>query len=184
MLRGDELFVDTVKHAIQATWPGGIQKECILVSGTENVHEVKLHGTPWNDCDGEQNFRCNQMMIRLLGELGGVGYKLICGTNLKGTMDSFFFFKEESYRVGASDFCILSLNNGDLIRLIDCNDMIESVENAINKSEYKIQRISSEYGGIEFKLKGCPWNCSGVPAIESRRLLCRISEELLAQVAQ
>jgi len=38
------------------------------------------------------------MMIRLLGELGGVGYKLICGTNLKGTMDSFFFFKEESYR--------------------------------------------------------------------------------------
>ena len=31
--------------------------------------------------------------------------------------------------------------------------MSESVENAINKSEYKIQRISSEYGGIEFKLK-------------------------------
>ena len=41
----------------------------------------------------------------------------------------------------------------NVFRLIDCNDMSESVENAINKSEYKIQRISSEYGGIEFKLK-------------------------------
>ena len=43
-----------------------VYRECILVSGTENVHEVKLHGTPWNDCDGEQNFRLENIIELLL----------------------------------------------------------------------------------------------------------------------
>ena len=39
-----------------------VYRESILVSGTENVHEVKLHGTPWKDCDGEQNFRLENII--------------------------------------------------------------------------------------------------------------------------
>ena len=120
------------------------------------------------------------MLINIFGRLGSVNYKLLAGTNIKGGTDSLFFIHDRDYRVSPADFCIVSLNKNDRLRLVNCVEMADVVRQVVIRNYGEIQKEEDKYGSWEFKLPGYPWNCSGHEAIRSRRLISRVSEAMLA----
>ena len=58
--------------------------------------------------------------------------------------------------------------------------MASPVRETISRDYGEIQREEEKYGSWEFKLSGNPWCCSGDQAIQSRQLISRISETMLA----
>jgi len=180
-LRADEQFREIVRTAIVDSWPNGIQRESTDQVNDIELQEIKLHGNPWYDWEGEDNVRCRQMMIKIMTRLGQYSYKLISGINLKGTTDTLFFFKDETYRIGEQDICMVSLNHKDKLRLVDCMDLKEVVLNTITNNGNEIQEHKDKYGVYSIKLMGYPWSCSGHEAIQSRRLISRIAETFLSQ---
>jgi len=180
-LRADEEFIGIVRGAIQQAWLKGIQNESDVQVNSESLHEIKLRGNPWYDMEWEDSFRCRQMIVRILNNLGQYGYRLMNGVNLKGTTDTLFFFKDETYRVSDKAFCMISLNYSDRIRLIDCLEMIQPIEDTILRNGNEIQNQQHKHEGYEFKIRGYPWHCTGDEAVMSRRLINRISETFLSQ---
>ena len=92
--------------------------------------------------------------------------------------DSLFFMLDLNYRVTPANFCMISLNKNDRLRLINCNEMIDSIRETIKTNYGELQREADKYGSWEFKLTGYPWNCIGDAATLSRRLIARISDTM------
>jgi len=179
MVRANERFQDVVKASINEAWPLGIQKEQSIESCGETLAEIKLNGNPWIDYAGAENINCRQMLIQIFGQLGSINYKLLFGTNIKGGTDSYFFIYDENYRIDPSNICMVSLNKYDRLRLINCVDLAGPIRDTILVNGGEIQREEDKYGSWEFKLKGTPWCTHGEEAIQSRRLISRVSEKLL-----
>eukprot|EP00092_Neocalanus_flemingeri_P024478 GFUD01026546.1.p1 GENE.GFUD01026546.1~~GFUD01026546.1.p1 ORF type:complete len:438 (+),score=109.53 GFUD01026546.1:178-1491(+) len=179
MLRADTRFIDTVRNAIIEAWPLGIQNEKTMESCGETLTEIKLNGNPWIDYAGAENINCRQMLLKILGQLGSINYKLLAGTNIKGGTDSLFFIQDPGYSITPASLCMISLNKYDRLRLVNCTDMAGQVRDTITKHYGVIQREEDKYGSWEFKLTGNPWCCSGDLAIRSRQLISRISETML-----
>jgi len=181
LLKADDQFREIVRTAIVDSYPNGIQRESTDQVNNIELQEIKLYGNPWFDWEGEDNVRCRQMMIKIMTRLGQYSYKLISGINLKGTTDSLFFFKDETYRIGEQDICMVSLNHKDKLRLVDCMDLKDVVLNTITNNGNEIQEHKEKYGVYAIKLRGYPWSCYGDEAIQSRRLISRIAETFLSQ---
>merc|ERR1740128_1579311 len=178
--RSDTEFTRITKDAIIESWPRGIQNEDTKTVSSETIEDIKLHGNPWYDVwsEGEDNYRCRQMIVTLMTRLGQHGFKFIAGINLK-TTDTFFFFKDPNYRVPDNNFSCVSLNYSDRLRLINCPEMVQPVADTIMRNGNEIQRQRAEHDGYEFKIVGYHWHCSGEEAVASRRLICRIAETFL-----
>ncbi len=75
---------------------------------------------------------------------------------------------------------VVSLNRTDRIRfmgeLSSDQRIVDAVKTCIedNWQPGETLSIRDYYGAVEFKLKGHPFHCSGMDAVGSRRLICKI----------
>ena len=78
---------------------------------------------------------------------------------------------------------VISLNSTDRIRLIAAPpEVTQCVRNTIVSFWKKgIQKEQDYYGSWDFKLKGTPWWADGTEAVQSRLLITKIVEALLAR---
>jgi len=117
-----------------------------------------------------------RLICNMAGRMGGLNWRLLASTNLKGTSDSFFFIHDSSFTAHPNDFCILTLSKRDRFRLINCNQLAEPLKQAVSASGQVIQEELDYYGCYELKIAGNPWWCEGEEAIRARRSMSRIFE--------
>jgi len=79
------------------------------------------------------------MIHKILGRLGQHNYKMIFRMNLTSTSDTLYFVKDESYSMREQDFCMVSLNSWDKIRLIGCPELENAVAQTITDNGNIIQ---------------------------------------------
>jgi hypothetical protein len=108
--------------------------------------------------------------------MGGLNWRLLASSNLKGTADSYFFIYDPTFSAHPNDFCMLTLAKMDRFRLIYCNHLLEAMESAITAAGFSIQEKLDYYGCHEIKVHGNPWHSSDSEAIAARRSISRIME--------
>jgi hypothetical protein len=91
-------------------------------------------------------------------------------------------FQDRNYAGGETRFCMLSLNYGDRIGLIDCpQEVVDTVRRCIDQYWPDGVRDTRRHElCVEYKLKGYPWKSEGDDAINSRFLITLILQSLVA----
>ena len=177
--KGDENVIAGVRDVILQSWPKGIQKEEKEPTKWDTPFEFKLSGNPWVSTN-EESTACRALLADLIAKMGFMRWRFYVSVNLKGGTDVFFFIKDEDYTCMEKDFGVLSLNRKDRIRLIKFGDEVKaSVQQCIEENHKTTDVEEKDYhGAVEYKLKGSPFAASGMEAIATRRLLCRLLETL------
>ena len=179
LLNHDEVVKNKVVEAVQETWPQGIQ-------GTEDgemfgltLHDIKMNGNPW--FTSEANVDNNRIICRVLSKLSELNLRLVAGINIKGGTDSLFFIQDSAFSQQKTEFCTISVCQRDRMRLVDCKEMCNDVEQIVQQNQYRVQDKSIKEHHAKLKLSGTPWHCSGYESVKSRQLISRISEAMLKQ---
>eukprot|EP00397_Hematodinium_sp_SG-2012_P022879 GEMP01023736.1.p1 GENE.GEMP01023736.1~~GEMP01023736.1.p1 ORF type:complete len:546 (+),score=109.84 GEMP01023736.1:89-1639(+) len=181
LLRATSSVTYAIKQALVASWAQGVQVETSEEICGEMITKFKLKGRPWcTSGSSSTQVESRRMMLALIGQLSKLHYRLLSGVNLKGGADSLFFIHDPTYLCTETDFCMISLDKNDRLRLINCSDMAHTVKNAILHNGNVLQHEKGGRGYWEFRVKGTPWCCVGQEAVESRRIISRISETMLA----
>ena len=179
LLNFDQGVKDKVVEAIQETWPEGVQgSEDSEVLGL-TLHNIKMNGNPWFTSDADVDN--NRIICRVVSKLSELNLRLVAGINIKGGTDSLFFIQDSSSSPEKIDFCSISLCKCDRLRLVDCKEMCDTIQQVIQKNKYHIQDKSIKEHHAKLNLSGSPWNCSGYESVKSRQLISRISERMLSQ---
>ena len=170
-----QVVLDVVKE----NWPKGIQR----TKSIGQVLEVKLKGSPWR-AHGDDSIKSKVLLRALLNELVSRNWVVYGSTNLRGNADTISFKYDptienlDSFKVGF----ILSLDRDDRMCLHNApQEAIDAVRVTL-KDEYEegIQREKGKSTAFEFKLTGIPWCGLLSSAVDSRLLLCKIFERLVA----
>ena len=166
-----------LREAIQVAWRLGHQEWTY----NDGVLKVKLRGTPWKSSD-EQAVQSKIVIQDIIATLRRHQWAFVCNVNTKSTTDSFFFKFEPSIVPGeASEFCTISLNRDDRLRLIKVKeDVISRIRQVIETvwAPDKIQKEKEWYGSWEFKLAGIPWHSSSDHSIKARYLIIKVLEAM------
>ena len=174
LLHHDEHVKQAVMHALGDAWPNGVSSTKDLKVCGEQLHEINLNGIwGWTHKDG---INTRRTICRLVGRLGGLNWRLLASTNLKGTADSYFFIYDPTFTAHPNDFCMLTLAKTDRFRLINCNHLLEPLESAIASAGLSIQDKLDYYGCHEIKVHGNPWCSYNKEAITARRSISRVME--------
>ena len=174
LLHHDEYIKQAVMLALGDAWPKGVSGTEDIMSSGEMLHEISLNGY-WGHTH-EDGINTRKAICNLVGRMGGLNWRLLASTNLKGTADSFFFIYDPTFTAHPNDFCMLTLSKMDRFRLINCNHLLEPMETAITAAGLSIQEKLDYYGSHEIKVHGNPWHSTGHEAIVARRSISRIME--------
>ena len=177
LLNHDNLVKNKVIEAIRETWPQGIQEAGDSEMFGIRLHDIQMNGTPWFTSDA--NVDNNRIICRVVSKLSELNLRLVAGINIKGGTDSLFFIQESGLKQQKPEFCAISLCKSNRLRLVDCKEMCNQVEQVIQRSQYRLQDKSVRENHAKLKLSGSPWHCSGYQSVISRQLICRISESML-----
>lgn len=181
LLNHDHRAKNKVVEAIQETWPTGIQEaqDCDVLGLM--LHDIKMNGNPWYT--SEANVDDNRIICRIISKLSEINLKLVAGINIKGGTDSLFFIQDSALSpiLHKTEFCAISLCQHNRLRLVDCKEMCNYVEQVITRNQYQIKDKSVREHHAKLKLNGSPWHCSGYESVKSRQLISRISESMLKQ---
>ncbi len=179
VLRGCGYVNDCVKSAIVTIWKYGIQKETTEECLSETVKIFKLRGNPWVG-EGEESALCRQLVLGLVGGLGRCHWRLFASTNIKSGIDSLFFVYDECYALSTSQLAMVSFNRSDRLRLFNFDSQVISIVRTtiLNFYQNKEPSQSDHFGCVELKLKGYPFECSGMDAVATRQFVCRLLEAL------
>ena len=174
LLRHDEHIKTALMLALGDTWPKGVRGSEDFESLGESVHEVTLNGY-WAYVEGD-GVNTRKAMCNLVGRMGGLNWRLLASTNLKGTEDCYFFIYDPTFSAHPNDFCMLTLGNRDRFRLINCDHLLDVLERTIVSAGLTILDKQDYYGCPEIKVWGNPWRSHGNEAISARRSISRIME--------
>ena len=175
LLHHDEHIKTAVMLALGDAWPSGVKGSEDVESSGEMLHEISLNGSwGWTN---EYGIDTRKTICNLVGRMGGINWRLLASTNLKGTADCYFFIYDPTFSAHPNDFCMLTLAGMDRFRLINCNHLLnEPMESAITTAGFSIQEKLDYYGSHEIKVNGTPWRSSDSEAIAARRSISRIME--------
>ncbi|KAL5272163.1 hypothetical protein ACHWQZ_G000402 [Mnemiopsis leidyi] len=174
LLHHDENIKQAVMLALGDAWPNGVSSTKDVVASGEHLHEIHLNGIwGWTHKDG---INTRRTICNLVGRMGGLNWRLLASSNLKGTADSYFFIYDPTYTAHPDDFCMLTLAKLDRFRLINCNHLLEPLQSAITSVGLSIQEKLDYYGCHEIKVHGTPWRSSDNEAIAARRSISRTME--------
>ncbi len=166
-----------LRAAIQMAWRLGHQEWAY----NDGVLKVKLRGTPWKSSD-EQAVLSKIVIQDIIATLRRHQWSFVCNINTKSTTDSLFFKFDPSIVAGEStEFCTISLNRDDRLRLIKVKeDVISRIRQVIESvwAPEKIQKEKEWYGSWEFKLAGYPWHSTSDPSIRARYLVVKVLEAM------
>uniref|UniRef100_A0A914UUV2 DUF2971 domain-containing protein n=1 Tax=Plectus sambesii TaxID=2011161 RepID=A0A914UUV2_9BILA len=144
---------------------------------------MRLMGMPWVS-ENDEGMDARRFILQMLHELQEIGWFLYNTANVKGTADCMFFIRHPNGEDGwdeKSDFSMISLNNNDRLRLIDCDEKMPArFRKCIDTHWGKglIQREGQFHGAYEFKFKGEPWCADAQDVVYSRYLIVKVIEML------
>lgn len=69
----------------------------------ETLTQIKLCGNPWESVKGEENVQCKKMLLQIFGRLEVKQFRLLTSTNIKGSIDTFFFIQDANYNITPED---------------------------------------------------------------------------------
>ena len=174
LLHHDEHIKQAVMLALGDAWPNGVCSTEDVVACGEQLHEIILSGIwGWTHEDG---INTRRTICNLIGRMGGLNWRLLASSNLKGTADSYFFIYDPTFSAHPNDFCMLTLAKTDRFRLINCNHLLGPLESAIASAGLSIQEKLDYYGCHEVKVHGSPWCSYDNEAINARRSISRVME--------
>ena len=166
-----------LREAIQIAWRLGHQEWAYK----DGVLKVKLRGTPWKSSD-EQAIQSKIVIQDIIAALRRHQWAFVCNVNTKSTTDSLFFRFEPDIVPGEGiEFCTISLNRSDRMRLIKVKeDVISRIRQVIESiwAPEKIQKEKEWHGSWEFKLAGIPWHSSSDDSIKARYLILKVMEAM------
>ena len=156
LLRACDYVVSATRDCLSEVWTPGIQAERAeeAAGGTETLREFKLRGHPWHG-EGEESTLCRRLLLELVGRLGGLRWRLMAATNLKGGTDALFFIYDEDHLLeGPGELSMLSLCRHDRVRMINMgSEALAAVRLAIlNFYQTKEPEERNYYGAFEFKV--------------------------------
>ena len=165
-----------LREAIQFAWRLGHQEWAYK----DGVLKVKLRGTPWKSTD-EQAIQSKIVIQDIIAALRRHQWAFVCNVNTKSTTDSLFFKFDPTIVPGGVEFCTISLNRDDRMRLIQVKaDVINRIRQVIESvwAPATIQKEKEWYGSWEFKLLGIPWHSSSYHSIKARYLVLKVMETM------
>ena len=180
LLRANEDLYDAMKGALKKEYSKPIQGELDEIDLGKGNFMVKLKGNPWAS-EGQEGMEARKFLLEMIRRFQALGYFPYNTANLKGTADSIFFHHhpDGSGWIKPSEYCMLSLNQHDRLRLLDCPpDFIPVIREVIGKyrGQGTIQREQEFHGSYEFKLKGNPWCAEAQDTVYSRLLIAKVLE--------
>uniref|UniRef100_A0A914WWV5 Uncharacterized protein n=1 Tax=Plectus sambesii TaxID=2011161 RepID=A0A914WWV5_9BILA len=143
--------------------------------------EVKMAGRPWSDSSFEEGVSVRQLLLNIIRKFDSHNFRFYGTAKFEGTADCIFFEQDRNHVGGETSFCIMSLNDRDRIRLIDCpQSVVDTVGHCISQNwPGGIQDTQQYEHCVEYKLKGYPWHSCDDDAINSRFLITLILQSLV-----
>ena len=192
LIRCPENAQEAVRFSIGKSWPKGItyaREETISSinasnndsSPAETIFKIKLKGKPWSNSwisNGEDAACSRKLIIEIVKNLEGLGWKFFAEVNMKGSSDSLFFIYDPESASQREEYGMICLNRGDRLRLIDFdeNPNVTStvIRSLVNDYRSKHPQTQESNGTTEFKLDGNPFLVTGKEVVESRLMLAGV----------
>ena len=179
LLRANDDLFDAMKASLRKEYSKPLQGELDLGHGN---YMIKIKGNPWAS-EEKEGMDARRFLLETIRRFQAQGYFPYNTANIKGTADSIFFVRhpEGNGWQQATEYCMISLNQHDRLRLVDCpEDFVPLIRDVIvkNRGANSIQREGDCHGCFEFKLKGNPWCAEAQDIIYSRLLVAKIMETL------
>ena len=161
VLHLDSAGLSAIRQAIKDTWLAGIQAE---QSVCWTAWSFKLYGNPFLNPSTTTASQARQMVMRILQNMQGIGYRVLSSGTLGSQKDrsTLFFKKSPTNVVTPSWFLCVSFNDSDKIQFTNLPSQLEHlVKDTIRTSwNLGIQTIDRENGALQFKLAGTPWTAT------------------------
>ena len=160
-------LIEPLKQSICQSWTEGIRSE----SYENGVLEVKMSGNPWM-ATGLQSVMAKVLLQNMISTLYRYQYVYTVNVDLKSTADSLYFRYDSNVPVGApAQFCTISLNRTDRLRVISAPDSIVNMIRGVIQATWAhgaIQQEKDHHGSREFKISGNPWRSCNEESIMAR----------------
>ncbi|KAK0402072.1 hypothetical protein QR680_016130 [Steinernema hermaphroditum] len=145
----------------------------------QNCLEVKMYGNFWlNSSYGESN-TARYLLLSVFRAFRQYGFTYFGTVNLKGTADSIFFINDGT-PIPQEQYCIVSLNSGDRLRLLECPSTLVDMTAELIRQRWPggLQDMQQDNNHVEFKMKGYPWVAHRkADAVSSRLFIANLLEE-------
>uniref|UniRef100_A0A1I8ACU0 Reverse transcriptase domain-containing protein n=1 Tax=Steinernema glaseri TaxID=37863 RepID=A0A1I8ACU0_9BILA len=150
-----------------------------LIDAPEHLNDALLscmHGHLWQNWSYTQSTKARSLLLSIFRTFRQYGYALFGTVNLKGTADSIFFINDGS-TLTPEQYCVISLNAQDRLRLIGCpKNLVDMTSNLISAQwPGGLQNTNHDGECVEFKMKGRPWFAyQRHSAVESRHFIATL----------
>lgn len=181
-------ITNVVKEAVRQNL--SIQSEEAENSAGVAVTKIKIHGTPWGYVSEQESIAARGTIARFIQDLAKLNVRLLINFNTKPSADTFFFTMGADPAVVDTPDCgliTLGLNSNDQLRVIAIrkdaifNNVINSLRKVIQKHWHRgLQDEWTSNRSHTFKMKGNPWWTDGAETVESRIVICKILEAMVA----
>jgi len=145
--------IDALTKAINTYWPQGLKRS----EQKEHFYVLEMHGTPWW-ADGTEAVQARLMVAKVYESLLSLGWliKSTIDCSRKDNDKNSFFF--ERCNPIDTNVAVLSFNESDKIRAINCPQEVEDILDKTIHNMWEVQRKRPYGASTEWKLKGCPWD--------------------------
>ena len=191
LIRCPENAQEAVRFSIGKAWPKGItyaREESIsslnassTESSSENIFKIKLKGKPWSNSwasNVDEDICSRKLIIEIVKNLEGLGWKFFAEVNLKGASDSLYFIYDPESASQREEYGMICFNRSDRLRLIDFdeNPNVTStvIRSLVNDYRAKHPQTQESSGTTEFKLDGNPFLATGKEVVESRLMIAGV----------
>ena len=168
------------KDAIERSWPNGIEK---WKYDENEVLMIKLKGNPWFP-SSEDTVHSIVILHTIISDLKQ--WNLYGNSNIRSESNTLFFDYSPNMAPAEQPsvaHLTVSFNSTDLLRVIGAPEsLVPAIRSTIQFVWVKGIEEESRYAeSWQFKLRGTPWWASGDEAVESRSLVMKLMEAMLAQ---
>lgn len=185
-----------VKDAIRASWIHPIQKEKEIKHEGIICLELKMGGEMWGEgVDDEEALFARKTLTTIVETLSSNGLKRFANFNTKtrgvsddeGNADTLFFVKDTAHPEREAKMFTMDLHGYDEIRMIDAPapvpDIMKHViakhwRHGLKQDSEPVKRHGHEWHVMV--LREHPWLAEGALSVESRILIMKVFEALLA----
>ena len=190
LIRCPENVQEAVRFSIGKAWSKGIthaRDETVASinsspeSSSETIFKIKLKGKPWLNSwvsNGDDAVASRKLVIEIIKNLEGLGWKYFAEVNLKGASDSLFFIYDPESASQREEYGMMCFNRADRLRIIDFeeNPNVTStvIRSLVNDYRSKHPQTQESNETTEFKLDGNPFMSVGIEAVESRLMVAGV----------
>ncbi len=163
-------LVEPLEQTLYEYWAEDIKIECY----ENGVLEIKMFRNPWWPIDLEP-IVAKVLLQNIIATLYCYQYVYTVNINLKGSADSLYFRYDADVPVGVTaQFCTISLNRIDRIRLICCPDSVVNMIRGVIQRVWwhgSIEGKNDHHDSWEFRLSGNHWHSCKEKSVIARYLI-------------